>query len=401
MTEPDLALPAGSRLVHIGFPKTGTTSIQGAMHNARPALGRHDVVYPGTRRYHKHAGIAITQVKGRRGDAPAKESDWLDVVKEANAAGDGKQVMISSEWLSEANDEGVRRVVNDLGAGRVHVVATLRPLVKIMPSAWQQYLQNGHRLHYDRWLTGMLLEPPYDSPTPSFWARHSHDAILARWAEAAGAENVTAIVVDSRDHDLLLRQFSSLLGLPAGTLVQPELRDNRSLTWPEAELLRTVNGTIQSENWPDALFKAVVRLGIVEKLFTSVDRAVVAEMPKIGMPSWAADRATEIGARFAENIAKLGIRVVGDLESLGRPPSASDVVDHTTAMLPAPVAAEAVLAAVRAGRKFGRGEGRGSPRRAGERSRQAAKAAAAQPSTGTARRAAGKARRTARKLLSR
>ncbi|NUR67161.1 MAG: hypothetical protein HOQ47_15480, partial [Streptomyces sp.] len=43
-------LPAGTRLLHIGPHKTGTTSIQGAMFAAKDRLGEHGVLWPATTR---------------------------------------------------------------------------------------------------------------------------------------------------------------------------------------------------------------------------------------------------------------------------------------------------------------------------------------------------------------
>ncbi len=363
MAQPDLTIPAGARLIHIGFPKTGTTFLQGALSRARPQLAEHGVVYPGKDRYHKAAGVYISRAVPRRGDPPVSEADWLKLVKQVSAAGDDR-VIVSSEWLSETPIADVRRVVQDLGGERVHVVATLRPLVKIMPSAWQQYLQNGARLHYQRWLRGMLLKPPYDRPTPSFWRRHRHDEILARWAEVVGADHVTAIVVDSTDHAKLLRQFESLLGLPDGLLEpEPPEHDNRSLTWPEAEMLRLVNVTYRAHEWPDSMYRSTVRHGVLRRLAEL--RPDLDSMPKLELPKWAAERASEIGAEFAKNIADLGIRVVGDLDSLGAPASSSAPLAMPPATLPASIAAEAVVAAIASGVETGHREGRAAALAAG------------------------------------
>jgi len=360
---PDLTIPAGARLVHIGFPKTGTTFLQGALSRARPELAAHGAVYPGKDRYHKAAGVYISRAVPRRGDPPVSEADWLKLVKQVNAAGDDR-VIVSSEWLSETPIADVRRVVEDLGGERVHVVATLRPLVKIMPSAWQQYLQNGARLQYHRWLRGMLLRPPYDRPTPSFWKRHRHDEILARWAEVAGADHVTAIVVDSTDHSTLLHQFESLLGLPDGLLVpEPPERDNRSLTWPEAEMLRLVNVRYRELEWPDSMYRTTVRQGVLRRLAEL--RPDLDSMPKLELPMWAAERASEIGAEFAKNIADLGIRVVGDLDSLGAPTSSLAPTSMPPATLPASIAAEAVVAAIAGGIEAGQREGQAAALAAG------------------------------------
>ncbi|MBV9487351.1 MAG: hypothetical protein JO246_14995 [Frankiaceae bacterium] len=350
-------IPEGARLVHIGFNKTGTTSIQGALKDARPKLPTHGVVYPGEERYHKRAGVHISGAVGRIGDRPVGEADWQELVDETNAAGD-KRVVISSEWLCQSPEDSVRRVVEELGGDKVHIVATLRPLVKILPSSWQQFLQNGLRVDYDTWLRGMLLEPPYEKPTPTFWQRHTHDAIIERWAKIAGPDHVTAIVVDSRDHDKILRQFETLLALPDGLLVaEPPEKDNRSLTWPEAEMLRVVNDAFKRKKWPEELYRSAVRTGFVAAL-AHMRPSKGDNLTKIPMPTWAAERASEIGAGFAKNIAGLGINVVGDLESLGRMPSQTDESATPPAVIPSQMAGDALVAAIIGARQAGRREGK-------------------------------------------
>jgi hypothetical protein len=76
------------------------------------------------------------------------------------------------------------------------------------------------------------------------------------------------------------------------------------------------------------------------------------------MPEWAAERATEIGAGFAKNIAGLGIRVVGDLDSLGTMPSKCDESSDPPAMVPANIAASAIIAAIAASLQAGQIDGK-------------------------------------------
>ncbi|MGW2698915.1 hypothetical protein [Streptomyces sp. NPDC001340] len=121
--------------------------------------------------------------------------------------------MISSEFFADAADDGtITRIVEQLGGDRVHVPVTLRPLARIMPSQWQQYVQNGLRMGYEDWLEHMLRKPPYEKPNPSFWQRHRHDRLVERWARIAGPERVTVVVVDDRDRGGLMRTFETLLG---------------------------------------------------------------------------------------------------------------------------------------------------------------------------------------------
>jgi hypothetical protein len=314
------------------------------------------VKYPGKERYHKAAGVYISGATGRKGDPPANDSDWNTLVRQINNA-DGKRVVVSSEWMAETKEPGIERLISDFGGDKVHIVATLRPIVKILPSAWQQYLQNGHKFTWEQWLRGVLMTPPYDKPTPSFWRRHQHDEILARWAKVAGPDHVTAIIVDSRDHQMLLRQFESMLALPSGLLVpEPPAKDNRSLTWPEAEMVRRVNAVFLKREWPDSLYRSVVRQGVVARLAQL--RPDAGSLTKIPMPEWAAERATEVGQGFAKSIAGLGINIIGDLDSLGEMPTSFDESADPPAMVPASIAASAIVAAISSSLEAGQIDGR-------------------------------------------
>jgi hypothetical protein len=252
-------------------------------------------------------------------------ADWRRLVREVRGAR-SERVFVSSEWLCRATDKQARRVVRGLGGRRVHVVATIRPLSKILPSAWQQYVKDGFTGDYDSWLRGMLLQPPYNAPTPWFWIRHRHDVVLARWAALVGPGNVTAIVVDGKDPDLLLRQFEALLALPDGALVaKPAGRRNASLTWPEVELLRRVNTEFGERGLSEELYAAAIRSGMLPKL-ADARSALVAPTP-IRTPRWALERAAEVGAAAAAAIESSGVRVLGDLSSLGRAPDATNADD--------------------------------------------------------------------------
>ena len=57
-------LEAGTRLVHIGPHKTGTTAIQGALHLARERLAAQGVVYPGRGRQPLWPVLAVTGQPG-------------------------------------------------------------------------------------------------------------------------------------------------------------------------------------------------------------------------------------------------------------------------------------------------------------------------------------------------
>jgi hypothetical protein len=332
----DLLLPDKGLLLHVGPHKTGTTAIQGALQLARRDMAKQGVIYAGKGRQSQMAALAITGGKGLTGFRPADQKDWDELVAQVRQLPD-KRIVVSSEYFDECTDEMAGKVVEDLGADRVHVVVTLRPLAKIMPSAWQQYVRNGLRRPYSEWLDGILLQPPYDKPTPSFWRRHHHDVIVERWVKILGPDRVVAVVLDESDPDNLMRTFERFLGLPNGMLEPESDGDNRSLTAAETELVRQLNLLYHARKWPPEVYNDVIRLGLIKQMQRRQSRR---DEPGIATPRWAVDRANEIGAEAAQRIQATGAHIHGDLASL------SNVAPKDIDPEPPPLTTDAAIAAL-------------------------------------------------------
>ena len=305
-------LPPRTRLIHIGPPKTGTTSVQGAFHARRDELRAQGVHYAGAAR---HSASAVRAITGRPSaydeDVPPPRRRWDALVRDIRGAGD-RRVVLSSELLADATPEAIRAITRALGPAPVHVVVTLRPLAALMPSQWQQYVQAGLTASFDAWLTAML-DRDDAAPTPSFWVRHRHDRLVERWADAVGPANVTVIARAEPDPQLVLRSLEQMTGLRAGTLVAgPELA-NRSLTLPEVEAVRAFNAEYRSQRLGRPLLNRVMHFGACQYLKRiEPDPA----WPRIEMPQWALDRVALISREIVAGIAGSGVRVIGDLAAL-------------------------------------------------------------------------------------
>lgn len=303
-------LPVGTRLLHIGPHKTGTTAIQGALFAAKDAMAGHGVDFPAHSRHPMEAALAVCARPGMMGNTKPTEGHWKRLVDAVHATGKRTSV-VSSEFFADApDDETIARLVDDLGRDQVHVLVTLRPLAKIMPSQWQQYVQNGLRMGYESWLDHMLRKAPYEKPNPSFWRRHRHDRLVERWVRVVGAENVTVVVVDDRDRGGLMRTFESLLGLPEGFLAPVPDTANRSLTLAETEMLRKLNMEFRGNGLPDEVYSKLVRNGAVMHMKNTCRPAP--DDARITTPRWALEAAAGIGAEMAERIGTMGVRVLGD-----------------------------------------------------------------------------------------
>jgi hypothetical protein len=343
-----LPLQAGVRVLHIGPHKTGTTAIQGAFHLARNRLAEAGVIYPGEGRQPLRAILAVTEQPALMGEPAHTMANWEWLLARVREA-DDQRVVVSSEFFAGASDEAAARIVQDMGGPRVHVVVTLRPLTKILPSQWQQYMQNGYSFGYLEWLQGVLSDPP-DTPTPGFWVRHRHDRLITRWAKVVGPENLSVIVVDKADPQILLGTFEAMLGLPAGFLVPEGDATNRSLTLAEAETVRMINEEFARRAWPSVNYATFMRNGAVKRMKA---RPPAPDEPRIVTPAWALKRASEIGTEMVENISALGVHIIGDVSALCTPPddASQEAAAEGSAgpLIPAEAAAQAILGAFVAG----------------------------------------------------
>ncbi len=313
-----LPVPEGTRLVHIGPHKTGTTSLQAALWDARDDLLAQGVRHVGRTRNPASAVRAVTgQPSATSDDQPPSMTHWRDLVREIGRSTEPR-VVVSSEFFAWAKPDVIRRIVDDLGHGRVHVVVTLRPLARILPSQWQQNVQAGTVASYQHWLEGVFREPP-GRPNPPFWMLHRHDELIARWAEIVGNDHLTAVVVDERDHDMVLRVFERFLGLRDGTLAGDRDLSNRSMTLGEVEAVRAFNVAFKAQGMSKALHAKTMRFGAAMHM---KQRAPGSDEQRIETPRWALERAGETGREIVAKIAASGVAVVGDLDSLTAVPAA-------------------------------------------------------------------------------
>jgi len=343
MTEP---LPPDAVLLHIGPPKTGTTSIQATLAACRDVLGEHGVDYPGSRMAHHAEAKALRRLSvGWKDDStqPPDPEVWARLVRHVRSR--PGRVVVSSEFFCDADVDQRARLVDELGRDRVHVVAAVRNVGALAVSMWQQVLKEGYTISIEEWLERNFRRDGSTAPN-GFWERADPGLLTGRWAATVGVDRVTAIALDERDRALVPRSFEKLLGLPDGLLVErvPD-RSNRGLTRTEAGLLQELNSAVKGQlTWRE--YNHLVRDGVVHRVL-QVRRPGVGE-DKTCLPAWAAEQAVVEGAGGADALRASGVRIVGSLESLSAAMPAVDAAPDVT-HVPLDLAAEALVGAVAAG----------------------------------------------------
>jgi hypothetical protein len=338
-------LPADAILLHLGFHKTGTTALQSAFAASRPELLEHGVLYPGRRRSHHPAAMAMTKRTwgvGREGGWDPDPRDW-DRLSRAAVRHPGR-VLISSESFALTPDESAAQMVADLGPERVHVVFTMRPVAALLSSSWQQYLKSGWTTTYGQWLDQIVAELEPGARRSGFWLRNDYPTIVGRWAGLVGADRVHLVCLDGSDRGFLLRTFRELLDLPEGVPDERAADSNRSMTAAEAELLRSLNEVTTDWDWPT--YQRTIRTGAAAGMVES--RRPDPSEPLIVTPPEVLARIAEHGRGLEAQLEDLGVVVHGDLAVLGsdvRPTTATDAAADQ-AVLPIDAAVVSVLGAI-------------------------------------------------------
>jgi hypothetical protein len=309
----DLLLPSGAILVHVGPFKTGSSSLQMALHTRRQEVLAHGVLYPGTAYRHLRE-IASLMGRGPRGVPAVPPEEWTDFVAEIHRA-DAPRTVVSSEGLSTAGPKIVARLVQDLGPDRVHVVRVERRLDRLLPSAWQERIKSSNETRtFPRFLDDVLAADPATSTgrRASFWAAHSLERYLERWQPVLPPDRIHVVVADERDPGATSAVFERMLGLPAGML-DPTQRPNTSLSWNQVELCRRLNEVFDEHDWPDRLRRRTLQGALLPGLRDAGPSAVDVRIPAVAGDHLR--RAAELSARRVELLTSSGVDVIGDPES--------------------------------------------------------------------------------------
>lgn len=309
--------PRGSRIVHIGPPKTGTTAVQSSLFLRQADLAAYGVAYPGRRRHERAAVSAAALPWLPAGYSAGIEKHWRWLTDEVRAS-TADRVVVSSEIFALAPDERLLQIVEDLGGPGLQVVITMRPLARMLPSQWQQSIQNREVVGYDEWLERLLGSGANPDPySESLWRHYRVDRLVQRWGAHVGEENVTLVVVDPSDRSMLLGTFERLLGLPTDFLEPAPDESNLSLPYPEVEMLRAFNQRFLAEGHDHDLYVRAIRRHAMRQV-KAAGQPIMQAYP-IETPAWAVERANDVAAEMTEAIRASGARVIGDLAHLVTP----------------------------------------------------------------------------------
>lgn len=298
--------------VHIGLPKTGTTSIQLALKESAPALAAHGIELTGGR--HRVQRLAVYDLLGRRieGDEVHDVAGaWKRLVEQIDESA-APTAVISEELLSVSRPRQIRSLVKSLSAHRVFVVVGVRDFARSIPSAWQQEVVKGHSFTWSEFAAA-IRDPAQGPATAAVTFRLRFDLlrILDTWERVVPRERIRLVTVPppGSPPELLLDRFGEAIGAPQGTLRGQSQTRNEALGAVEVEVLRRLNTVLRSELSPAqhiAVVQGALRAGLAGR--AGARRLTLPQDELSWVSEWTEALVAELTVR--------GYEVYGDLTDL-------------------------------------------------------------------------------------
>ena len=215
-------VPQGTRLLHIGPHKTGSTAIQvafkvgsGTARRARRRL-RDAGRLPGTR-----GGVGPRSARPPVGRPRRRRSGSGRGSRPRSRPPTPPGCCVSNEDFAPGHEgPGDPEVVDDLGGERpVHVVSVARRLDRYLPSQWQERVKAGDERTYDEWLRVVLDTDERRAATgtgATCGAPTTSELLVERWLKRTSTRPITVVMHRRGRPALLPRTFERMLGLPDG-----------------------------------------------------------------------------------------------------------------------------------------------------------------------------------------
>lgn len=228
--------------LHIGLPKTATSLIQTAYYNSPDVLHQLGIRYlqAGTEYFddygHHIFVMAALREAGRRID-PGKSPESIQLAWDAAmaeiATSPEDKIMISSELfaLDMTTPDALHYLRDSLSGYQVKIVLVLRDVVNFVNSVYSQRVRDGYAGEIGEYVTHI-------------WDSLNWTALVQRWAQVFGQENMVLLRFENLDRASLVDDFTrQVFGQSSDTPLFPVSQVNMSLPHNMIVFLRELNAT--------------------------------------------------------------------------------------------------------------------------------------------------------------
>ncbi|WP_203337803.1 hypothetical protein [Nocardioides limicola] len=304
-------------ILHVGTPKTGTSYAQDVLFRNQRILAGRGISYPADR-HDAHFLAALDLMGLTWGGLEAEAVGAWDALASRVRSWSGTTI-ISHEILAHASRGQVARALESFGETEVHLVISVRDLVRQIPAEWQENVKHRAVVGYQQFLE-QLRDPRRDSRIAAwFWAVQDVPDILDRWGSGLPPERVHVVTVPPKGapRGELWQRFITAFGLAEVNLDLGEERANVSLGVPETVLLRRINQQVNPVLAPPD-YRPLVRELLAHQTWSKRT-----DSPRLALPPDAHAWAAGLCADWARVLAERGYDVIGSLDDL-TPAAAGD-----------------------------------------------------------------------------
>ncbi len=297
-------------LLHVGTPKTGTSYLQDVLFGNRKRLKEAGILYPADR-FDAHFLAALDLMGltwgGLENEAVGAWNRLATLVRQYDGT-----AIISHEILATASRAQVHRALESLGDAEVHLILSVRDLMRQIPAEWQENVKHRATLTYAQFLE-RLQDPDRASRIGSwFWGVQEIPDILDRWGAGIPPERVHLVTVPPAGGppEVLWQRFSRTFGLDKVDLDLHTERSNPSLGVPETALVRMINASVNTE-LPPSEYRPLVR-----ELLAHQTLSRRTSSPRLAVPPDLVPWVRGLEDAWIDDLAGRGYDVVGDLGEL-------------------------------------------------------------------------------------
>lgn len=272
-------------IFHIGFERTGTTSIQDYFYTNRDILSRQSILYPVQNlavRHHNHIRLVASYLPGGPPDrfvtaGRHQNREIVTSIKQEIDANPASTIIISAEHFSSRFGEAqIKALAADFREFHCEAVMFVRGHASRLRSAYSAHIGSGGRATPSQFAAHMLC------PT-SLYCRYADT--IALWENSFGRDNIRIALYNPAGYTP--GEIAAGFGLGPTRLPPWHVpRRNMSLDRWQTRLLRRVNlALFPRDDGPAA--PGPVALGMQAALCRACLR-----LPRRGRPSWSLDGGT-------------------------------------------------------------------------------------------------------------
>ena len=215
-------------ILHIGLPKTGTSSVQFALSRARKEMLRYGVLYPETGQWTDHShhglGFALRGVSDYGGQPVEAAETLLDALSEEYDKHPRiETVLISSEifqalvWPKRI--AALKRLTDQFE--HMKIIAVLRRQDVLLESLFKQHVKDPT----------MALAESVEEYLDRVGGWFNYKNFLSRWMDVFGHENLHLLSYNPRQSDSMVTEFANVLSAETWHTItlKPGKKQNLSL----------------------------------------------------------------------------------------------------------------------------------------------------------------------------